>query len=218
MIGIIRISPFLPDAGLPPFFGKDKWKMVKTCHESFLKAGECSHRVYLLDKCPDEWENYFEKFGIVYRGNWGKKGSLYNAYEVAETLSGNILFLEDDYLWRPNTLATLEEGVSHFGMASPYDHPDGYSHACQEITVLNNKTWRWCPTNTHTFAVKAEIFQNNLDNFYYGTHDWQMFTKLQIDGFRLYTPLYSLATHLVEGKLAHNIDWESLVKKYETKM
>lgn len=215
MLAIVRVSPKMPQSGKPPFFDS-KFEMVKACNESFLQAGECN-RIYMLDRCPTEYHEYFHQYGNVFDGSWGKKESLWEAYRVAMTNNDNILFLEDDYLWRPDTLGSLESAVNHFGMVSPYDHPDHYmkdEKSMVEAYELDGLTYRFCQTNTHTFAVRHEIFSTHIDAFYYGLHDWQMFMKLYFEGVRLYAPMYSFATHLVEGKLAPNVDWSSLAEKY----
>lgn len=196
-------------SGQPPFF-TDKFTLVNACHLSFFSAGDCD-RHYFLDNCPVEWDKHFEFAGTVHRGIWGKLESLHNVFDFARNLSGDLLFLEDDYLWRPGTLPTLVEGLDRFGMVSPYDHPDFYHKegiTCTEVYRLGDHLWRWCPTNTHTFAVRSDILREHFDAFRNNNlHDWQMFTELQIEGVRLYTPLLSLATHLVEGKLALGVDW-----------
>lgn len=216
MLAIIRISPNLPQSGKPPFFD-DKFEMVHACNESLIKAGKVERIVYLLDRCPTEWTKYFEKFGTVFNGSWGKKESLWEAYRVAGQQMDDILFLEDDYLWRPDSMEMFKAGLDRFGLISPYDHPDYYSEDKEftEIYRLGQNVWRWCPTNTHTFAVKHELFHEHIDAFYYGLHDWQMFFKLKIENVKLYTPVVSCATHLVTDKLALNVDWEKLANKYK---
>lgn len=225
MHAFIRISPFMPQAGKPPFFGDNKFDLVRTCTKSFIAAGGCN-RTYLLDNCPPEYAKWYKKNGQgeVSEGVWGKKGSLYAAYDIARRRvvkdTDTILFLEDDYLWRPNTLADLDGAISHFGIATPYDHAGHYTaHGeCMQTYLFGNLTWRWCRTTTHTFGVTCKVFNEVADDFYYGTHDWQMFTKLDIDGHRVYSPLYSMATHLVQGLLAHNTNWEDIANWYRKQL
>jgi hypothetical protein len=214
----------MPNAGTPPYFGQDKFGLVKACTLSFLQTGGCN-RLYILDNCPPEYKKWFTKYGQgeVTEGVWGKKGSLYAAYDFARRrVNGDdtLLFLEDDYLWRPNTLGDLDTAIRHFGLATPYDHAGHYTgHGeCMQTYLCGNLTWRWCRTTTHTFGVTTRIFNDAIDDFYYGLHDWQMFTKLDIDGHRVYSPLYSMATHLVDGLLAYNTNWEDLANWYKQKV
>ncbi len=197
--------------------GEDKLKLVLACHKSFLAAGDCE-RIYLLDACPPEWEQYFQPFGkVIMAEKLGKWQSLYCAYDIAKKAQKDVLFLEDDYLWRPDTLEKLKSGLDRYGMVSPYDHPGFYAKhekTCTEIHVHGQELWRRCPTNTHTFAVKYELFMKYIQHFYYKVNDWIMFTKLGYEGLSLYTPLLSFATHLVDGLLAYDVDWEELAGKY----
>ena len=211
---VIRITPFMSPSKPPDWF-KNKFELVKVCLASFIAAGE-SRKVFLLDDCPKEYATYLSKFGDVHAGTFGKKVSLYKAYEVAQKLfKGNILFLEDDYLWRPNTLAQLERGLETFGFVSPYDHVGLYGDGIAKTYIVDNMTWRLCNDNTHTFAVKGKIFQENLEDFYYGLHDWQMYHKLAEHGIKGYTPMYSFATHLVDGLLAYNTNWYDIANWYK---
>lgn len=214
---VIRITPFLSPSKPPDWF-RDKFELVKVCVASFVAAGE-SNKTFLLDNCPHEYAEYFSRFGSVHAGVWGKKVSLYKAYEFAQIrCKGDILFLEDDYLWRPHTLPILEQGLNALKFVSPYDHVGNYGDGIARTFVVGNTTWRLCPDNTHTFAIKSEIFQNNIDDFYYGLHDWQMYHKLAEHGIKGYTPMYSMATHLVDGLLAYNTNWRDIAEYYKNKI
>lgn len=215
---IIRISPSF-SANKPPDWFKTKLDMVKVCIASLVEAGD-SNKYFMLDNCPPEFASYLSKFGAVYNGRWGKKVSLYAAYDLArKTCRGDILFLEDDYLWRPHTMQFLLPALERFGLISPYDHPGHYvPQRSFEGIPIAGYTWRWCNNSTHTFAVKNNVFMENLEDFYYGLHDWQMYFKLEEHGHRVYCPLYSMATHLVDGLLAYNVDWYGIAQYYKKKL
>jgi hypothetical protein len=203
----------MPQSGEPPFFGRDKWKMVKACHLSFLKAGN-SDRTYILDNCPDSWRKYFSHYGEVINTNLGKIGSRNFAFETAANMKGKILFLEDDYIWRPDTLPVLEKSLDHFKIVTPYNHPDHYPENATrswEMTKFAGFSWRHCITGTHTFATTSEVINENYDIFVNSPKDWIMFTELEIKGIPLFCPAYSMATHLVKGKLALGTDWSKLI-------
>jgi hypothetical protein len=211
---VIRITPHLSPSKPPEWF-KDKFELTKVCLASFIGAGK-SNKTFLLDDCPKEYASYFRKFGNIHEGVWGKKVSLYKAYEYAQkNYTGNILFLEDDYLWRPHTLDIVEQGLMAFGFVSPYDHVGNYGDGIAKTIVVGNTTWRLCSDNTHTFAVRSDIFQKNIEDFYYGLHDWQMYHKLAEHGIKGYTPMYSIATHLVDGLLAYNTQWVDIAEWYK---
>jgi len=214
---IIRITATISPSKPPPWF-KDKFELLKVCLASFMASGE-SNKIFLLDDCPKEYAEYFKQYGNIYEGVWGKKVSLYKAYDYAQkNCEGNILFLEDDYLWRPHTLQLLERGIDVFGFVSPYDHVGNYGDGIAKTEVVDNTTWRLCHWNTHTFAVRSDVFQRNLEDFYYGLHDWQMYHKLAEHGIKGYVPLYSFATHLVDGLLAYNTNWLDIAEWYKKKI
>jgi hypothetical protein len=132
-------------------------------------------------------------------------------------LKDDILFLEDDYLWRPNTLIPFMEGLNRFGFVSPYDHPDFYykdEPTAIGARVVGTHLWRRCPTNTHTFGVRRGVLEDFYDEFDQNQFDWLMYTRLAVKGIPCFTPLTSFATHINSGHLAYNVDWESLAKSY----
>lgn len=53
------------------------------------------------------------------------------------------------------------------------------------------------------------MFDKYVDDFYFGQHDWIMWSKLMISGVNLFSPVCSLATHLASGHLAIGTDWIS---------
>ena len=189
--------------------------MVLACQKSFFKAGG-TNPIYLLDNCPDDWEGELAHYGEIIRGVWGKKESLRKACEVGLFVDDDILFLEDDYLWRPNTIPSLIQALPKFGLVSPYDHPDFYSPdepTATQIYKIGNVLWRKCPTNTHTFAVKKEILQKHFDIISADQFDWLMYSRLAVEGVPCFCPVPSFATHLNNGHIALGIDWENLIDK-----
>lgn len=215
---IIRISPDF-SKNKPPNWFATKLDMIKVCVQSLIAAGE-TNRIFLLDSCPKEYADYFRTLGFVQEGKWGKKLSLYTAYDIARrNCKNDLLFLEDDYLWRPNTMQFFIQGLEKFKLISPYDHPGHYTSGwAYEGIPVGYHTWRWCHNNTHTFAVKNDVFMSKIEDFYYGLHDWQMYFKLEEHGQRVYCPMYSMATHLVDGLLAYNVDWYGITNYYKSKL
>lgn len=210
-----RISSFKPDnPGI--VFPDDKKKLVDFSHNSFLKAGGDKYDVtYILDYC-DGWADEFRKYGKVFTLNTGKKFvSLAFTLNLAKQEDGKILFLEDDYLWRPNTLEKIEKALSHFPVVSPYDHPahyteDRFKDYDFELTMFDNMTYRKCPSNTHTFGLTGEILRENwnclVDNKNRARHDHPAFTELNKKA-QMWCPTYSFATHLAGDCISPNVDW-----------
>lgn len=207
---IYRISPFKPD-NPSVFYPEDKYKMVQLCHDSFLKAGGANYPItYVIDSC--DWGKDFEKYGkIINFEAHSKVKSLLMAFEIGLNTKDDVLFLEDDYLWRPNTLPLLEIATKELKVVSPYDHPAHYIEERfdkrYELRLLGNTVYRTCPSNTHTFAIDKDTLAQNYDLIAsHGVQDHQMFTELKKKA-QLWCPTYSFATHLANGCLAPNIRW-----------
>src|SRR3990172_10996340 len=107
---IYRVSPYKPD-NLPVFFPDDKFKLVEMCHNSFLRAGADQYQVtYITDGC--DWAKNYKGEAIEINKH-SKLESLLCAFETALKMdtTESILFVEDDYLWQPNTLYLVEKAL-----------------------------------------------------------------------------------------------------------
>src|SRR3990167_1532609 len=210
---IYRISPFKPD-NPALFYSDDKWKLVEMCHNSFLKAGGNNYpTTYIIDSC--DCGKIFKEWGeIVEINTHNKNASLLTAYDVASKLNDKILFIEDDYLWRPDTISLIDTALDVLPVLSPYDHPghyteDRFDHR-YEIKLIGNQTYRTCPSNTHTFSIQSEVFKQNMEMMKkYGVKDHEMFTELNKVA-QLWCPIPSFATHLAVGCLSPNVNWTEL--------
>lgn len=214
---IYRISPFKPD-NPAVFYADDKWKLVEMCHKSFLKAGGDKYpTTYIIDSV--DWGKIFKDYGEVVEINSHKKvESLLTAYDVASKYDDKVLFVEDDYLWKPDTLPLLDVALDVLPVLSPYDHPghyteDRFDHK-YEIKLIGNQTYRTCPSNTHTFGLQREVFNQNVERFKkWGVEDHTMFSELNKTA-QLWCPIPSFATHLATGCLAPNISWSEVADLY----
>ena len=210
-----RISPKKPDnPGV--VFPNDKKKLVDFSHNSFLKAGGGDYDItYILDDC-DGWTKEFEKYGKVMNIHAKEKfTSLMMAFNAAKAIEGKVLFAEDDYLWRPNTIPILEQALSYFPVVSPYDHPAHYTEERFdkkfEMKLISGNVYRTCPSNTHTFATTGKIIKDNWDCLVddkrgRAKHDHPAFEELNKHA-QMWCPVYSFATHLAGGCIAPNVDW-----------
>ena len=205
---IYRISPFKPD-NLPIYYPDNKWELVRMCHNSFRSAGAKNYKTtYLLDSCDWDFSTYGEQIRI---NTHDKNKSLLKAFEVGLEMDDDVLFVEDDYLWRPNTLPLLENALKTLPVVSPYDHPAHYTEDRFDHTyktkLIGNEVYRACPSNTHTFAIQKDVLKENYDLITkHGVNDHEMFTELN-NIAQLWCPTYSFATHLASGNLAPNINW-----------
>lgn len=192
-----------------PIYGDDKYKLVKMCHDSFKKALSGDEKItYLLDRC--DWDELFEDMGnVIHYEAEGRFDSVVRMFELAKTMKGHKLFLEDDYYWRPGTVKNIVKALDHVNLVSPYDHPTHYDRwPDMRLVNINGLVYRSSPSTTHTFASRGDFFDAHSDIFIkYGDQDHPMFEEIPDDMFQ---PTYSFATHMVEGLLAPNIDWEAM--------
>lgn len=204
---IYRISPFL-QANKSPIYGENKEILVRLCHGSFLDAKQGGEKVtYLLDRCPDYWAAFFSDYGrvIEWQGS-DRAASVRKMYEVAKGIKGKILFLEDDYYWRGDTLRHLWRALDEFSLVSPYDHPSHYQMQREfNLVRVDDQIYRSGPSNTHTFATTGDYLHKHFDTFMqYEDRDHPLFQALPDD---IWQPTCSFATHMVDELIAPNISW-----------
>lgn len=216
MIVLLRISPKSFNKPLPLGF-KDKMEAVYTCLESLKGAGIENHKLVVIS---DEFPQF--NFPLKYhewldKNGFGNEGTFYSQtdYSTSQADDEVVLYLEDDYLWRPDTLDSLEKAARVLGFVSPYDHPAHYIEARFDkhylCGLVDNLTYRTAPSNTLTFAAPVSLIKKHAGTLKaYGINDHEMWSKIMADGDYLWNPSYSMATHLVEGCLAPNIDWSML--------
>jgi hypothetical protein len=210
---IVRINPQMSPTAND--WAKNKEQLMETCFTSLLAVGGYAvKKHFILDNCPEEWVKFFKIYGETYEVNLQNKAKtvdLMFQVALANTSDEIVFFLEDDYLWRNDArLEDLEKACKEFGAVTPYDHPDHYLVGNRSflLKIFDNKLWRSCTTTTHTFAVKRQILKDHWDDFHYGDHDWQMWTKLSMIGIDVYSPVYSMATHLAKGHEALHYNWK----------
>jgi len=199
--------------GPPPIYKDEpsKTKLLKLCLESFLRTGP-DEIIFLLDRVEDT--SIFEKYGkVIDCGGFGNVGTFHKQIELGKEMD-KVFFCEDDYYWRPNTFKLLEKAVDYFDFISPYDHPSHYEPQFGnhfETKMIDGIVYRDSPSNTLTFATSKRVLQDNwIKMMTFGMWDHPMFTSLKEDGFRIWCPTYSFATHMVDGLMAPNVDWPFL--------
>jgi len=208
---LYRACPF-NSSNRPPIFEEDKIKLLEMCLESFIKA-KPKEITFLLDRMPEEQWKMFSKYGeIVDCSGLGNVGTFHKQIEMGR-MYGKVFFCEDDYYWRPDTFPLLEKAVDTFDFVSPYDHPSHYVDDPRferkyEVQLIDNIAYRDSPSNTLTFATTDSVLQDNWTKMMtFGIADHPMFEALRQDGYRIWCPTYSFATHMVNGLLAPNVPW-----------
>lgn len=212
----------IPSTNPSPILQEDKFELNKLCLESFLKAFKDVdiEVVYILDHCDERYKVFLNladsRKKEVIETNIGINDTCLLQYQLAREQDDDILFQECDYIYRPDTGKDLVAGVEELGLVSPYDHPNFYRdrelHSpTTNLTLVNNTHWRSSERNTMTFAVRNDIFKQNYDIFRkHGYLDGQVWYDLLDNGQSLFTPIPSLATHMVADYMAPSVDWKSI--------
>lgn len=192
--------------------------MNKLCLHSFIKGFEDIKPkvVFLADHMNDvsylstPWE--YE----VIRTEDGQNQAMLNSYKIASELDDYVLFQECDYIYRENIGKTYLEAMKALGIVSPYDHPNFYHYRelhgeeCR-IALVADHHFRTCERNTMTWGCHSNIVRDNLDILnHHGYLDGQVWYDLLERGYPLWTPIKSMATHMVKDCLAPGVDWKEL--------
>lgn len=207
-----------------PIFWTDKFKLNKLCLYSFVEAFReiKPHVVMICDRCPE----YYEKFVrdsvpfpmTVEFTNSGVRENAVHQYDYV-TDDDYYLFQECDYLYVPNAGKKMIEACDVFDFITPYDHPDKYKGELipekKDIRVVGNHHWRLTDSTTSTFMARGDMVRKELDRFkQWGWEDHKRWLDFNNHGYQLWSPMPSLATHMVEEFMAPCVDWDSLMDEY----
>jgi hypothetical protein len=144
------------------------------------------------------------------------------AYWIADQLSNDLCFVEDDYLHLPNSMQVMAAALPRFGLISGYDNPDRYT-LTDDIEYTRDvawdepsqKHWRTAESNCATYAISRDIwnqFSQKVKSF--GILDRPMFRWFHSIGIPLWTPLPGVYTHCqqrgIQSGLSHGVDWQSV--------
>lgn len=217
-----------PLSAKSPILSDNLYELNALCLRSFVLgyADVKPKVVFICDKCPEEKYKPlldsvpFEK-EIMFT-NLGINDTCLLQYELAQNADDVILFQECDYLTRPMSGVMMEKAIKKFGLVSPYDHRNFYidrtihSTTC-EIDLIDEQHFRTTERNTMTFGMTKEAFTKNYAILKkYGYLDNDVWHEMRSNGYPLWVPIPSIATHMVEGYLAPGLNWEALwTKLYE---
>lgn len=207
-----RVSPFLSSHPNP--LGSDKKKIVYECFNSFKKNITDQEVTIISDNVPTDWYELFRSFNVL-KSKTGNVATFHRQLEEVFKLDDEekVFLVEDDYLWTKGSIEKIERALDYVDLVSPYDHPGHYieerfKNEPKRMILIDTQTYREAPSNTLTFACRAKIIKNNVRVIKrFGINDHGMFQELQRLGTIMYVPVPSLATHLVEGLLAPNVEW-----------
>lgn len=227
MIVIYRLCN-IPSTNPSPVYQEDKKRLNELCLRSFVSAFKSVEPtvVFLADFCGREYEDIIKNicpfpYELVFT-DLGINGTALKSYDVAkDTKDDVILFQECDYVYRPSVGSKMVEAIKHFGLLSPYDHPDFYTrddihNMTPKLEVFQNEHFRSATRNTMTFGMTREAFKKQYDILYkYGYLDNEVWHEMRENGNELWTPLPAYATHMTRDFLSPAIPWEVLFKLYE---
>lgn len=212
-----------------PIYQDDKYKLNELCYRSFIAHLDQDVPIHIIADQADTKE--CERL-VSLRGNtsiihtdMGINDTCLYQYSLAKDCADDevVLFQECDYFYN-DEVSQLEEATKILGLCSPYDHLNFYqdsnlhSDYCQ-IKLINNHHWRSVERNTMTFAIRGDLFKKYYDIFYqYGYLDGDVWYDLLDAGQTLWTPIPSIATHMVKNWLAPTIDWKTKFAQYEAQI
>lgn len=215
---IYRICPY--NSAKSPIYSEDKLALVLHNLDSFQKAFEGVDYTmsFITDSCPNLFQ---ESISYLIRADkhfyhddkMGNDKSLAKAIEIACELPDDqkVYFAEDDYVYIPGAGKKLVEALDVFDFVTLYDHPDYYTPPQCDIKKLVisgfNHHWVSQVATCETYGTTAKLVKlNKVKMTNYGAKDYQMWRDLTKE-YNLFSPVPSLATHLVSWFLAPNIDW-----------
>lgn len=217
----------IPSTNPSPIYQEDKFKLNEMCLKSVITAFKDikPKMVFICDYCPEKYTEMIERVvpfdKEIHYTTLGINGSCLYQYDLAEQSDDDLFFFQEcDYLWRGSVGANFVEAIKHFGLVSPYDHPDFYTrydiHPKEvELTVFNNEHFRKSRRNTMTFAMTKEKFEDGKEILRkYGYLDNDVWIELSARGTKLFTPIPAYATHMVKDYMSPAIPWEVLFKLY----
>jgi hypothetical protein len=219
MIVIYRIAPSLPVKS--PISKDDKLAFFKTCLKSFVRGFQDikPEVVFILDSCPKSYEKVLSHVSfdkkIIKMDKAGNFGTYAKQIEIASETDDFVLLQEDDYLYLPSIGKKMLEGMKTFDFITPQDEYLYYFNEPRhigkyEIKVVGNHHWREVNSTTLTFAAHGKTFKDTKDILLgHEIWDYEMWQEIRQD-YKLWCPVPTFATHMVEGILSPCVDWSEM--------
>lgn len=208
----------LPSTNPSPILDNNRNLLNKLCLKSVIEAYKDVEDLkihFIIDNCEYDWVTWLDEnlegATSAVETHLGIDETYKKSLEMALDIRDYVyIFQECDYLYRGFGSDLIKAAIA-FGYASPYDHPDKYPGDTM-ITLQGNQHWRQAPSTTMTFATTRENLEVHYDNLTkYGYLDKQMWENLPA---QLWTPIPSIATHMVKDYLAPGIDWKEVWSRF----
>lgn len=206
----------IPSTNHSPVHQDNKIYLNKLCLNSFLRANAIvvDKIIFLADHCGQGTIDMIKKavpsqIDIeIQKSNVGINETYIKQMHIAKELDDDVLFQECDYIYHPDAGKILKAAIKELGFVSPYDHPDKYPGKAN-LRLLNDRHWRSAISTTMTYGVSKEKLQGKFEILVkHGYLDHQMWVELSKSGETLWTPIPSLATHMVKDYLAPGFKWQ----------
>lgn len=198
-----------------PIFYEDKVVLNLHCLKSFGKAfQDLQPRVHFIaDHCKHDYDEDIQKLVPwaeyeIEKTNTGINENFLLAARRALEADDDIFIQECDYEFQADIGISLHNAIQRYGLVSHYDHPDKYPGET-ELEIFDSRHWRTAISTTTTFGVKKDLFKKHYNLFVaHGYLDHIKFVELREKaGIKLWTPIPSMATHMVSDWIAPNVEW-----------
>jgi hypothetical protein len=215
----------IPSTNPSPIYFDNKFRLNEICLRSFVRAfRDIKPQVAMIcDHCPDFYEEFVKSIVpfpmTIEFTSTGVKGNAIHQYDYF--MDDDVyLFQECDYLYTDGAGQKMLDAIEKFDFISPYDHPDKYKEGMiptqNERRIINGQEWRSTDSTTSTFMARGKTLAKTIEFFiYWGWEDHKRWLDLNTKGYTLWTPVPSLATHMVSEYMAPNVPWEQEWGKYE---
>jgi hypothetical protein len=191
-----------------------------------------SHELFVFaDNVTDDLYEFFTDnydSSKIFRTSLGNYGALLHVLRFAIQNfkdDDSIYVCEDDYVYLPNALDIINEGLQICHYSSGYDHPDKYINRIDggpnpyisnggevtRVVVTQHSHWKHTNSLCMTFATKLKTLKEDYEYFVRYPADFQLFSSLRYEKDRLYVScIPSVSTHGELDWLAKFIDWEKV--------
>ena len=207
---------------------RPNWYVKTNCLKSFLVAldvakDKIGRIIFLHDGSGDILLNMIpNKYEIVKIDTRTNYDSLVKAYEIADGLTDDLYFVEDDYLHLPNSISKIATVLPRFNLVSGYDHYSRYDpikHTGEndidyKLKIVfddeSNHHWRTIESVCHTFAITRKLYdmaQPIIRHPECISHDRNLFRALWHNNIALWTPIPGITTQ-VDQFMSPGFDWE----------
>jgi hypothetical protein len=156
---------------------KERMNLIsnKACLENFLNEFTTEQITIIADNVADKTLKWLEtyKFKEIKKTNLGNSGSFWFAFNIALKLPSDhyVYLVENDYIHKPGSRITLEEGLGIADYVTLYDHPDKYADGLNpmvkkggeksKVFLTNSSHWKLTNSTTMTFASKVSTLKKD---------------------------------------------------------